>query len=175
MSMDYLYRFCTHLALKAVFVVEEKGDSQTRPFPFTYYHHLIYHRLTEAQHQWCRHQLQQELTPPHHEGIWQDQKTGIFHRNIQPLPPLAPLDAAILSHMLQHPQQRQTYTQIIHAAWPEAECGGVSTECVYQAVRRIRQQIEPVPNHPQYLLNWRGRPEGGYLLFPTGSSPHQLL
>ena len=166
----YLSQFCTHLAVKAVFVIEEQDKGKKRPSISTYYYRLLYNRLNKHQHQGCRQKVQPKPSL-HYKGIWLDEKTGLFYCDDEPIPSFSPLDAAILTHLLRHPEQRQTYTEIIFAAWPDTNCGGVSTDCLYQAVRRIRRQIEPIPSRPRYLLNWRGRPEGGYLIFPTGSSP----
>ncbi len=44
----------------------------------------------------------------------------------------------------------------------------ISNDSVYQVISQIRKQIEPNHKKPQYLLTVRGRPEGGYLLYPTG-------
>jgi DNA-binding response OmpR family regulator len=68
-----------------------------------------------------------------------------------------------------HPRVRHTYTDLIEAAWPEdIHREGVSTEALYQLVRGLRRQIESTPSQPRYIVNWRGRPEGGYQCFPEG-------
>ena len=46
--------------------------------------------------------------------------------------------------------------------------GGVMDDALYQVIRGIRRKIEPEPGKPRFLVTWRGRPEGGYQLFPEG-------
>ena len=41
-------------------------------------------------------------------------------------------------------------------------------DALYQVVKELRRKIEPDPAAPRYLVTWRGKPEGGYQLFPEG-------
>ncbi len=106
--------------------------------------------------------------------IWQNKYTGQFYRNLDPLPHFSPLEESILVHLLNYACQRQTFSQIIAAGWPDEVRDGVSNDCVYRTIRDIRKKIEIKPSQPCYLLNWRGRPEGGYVLYPDRHAPREL-
>ncbi|NIP23203.1 MAG: hypothetical protein GWN55_13110, partial [Phycisphaerae bacterium] len=54
------------------------------------------------------------------------------------------------------------------ASWPDESTLGVSTEAVQQVISGIRKKIEPDTSKPQYIISWRGQPEGGYQFFPEG-------
>lgn len=76
---------------------------------------------------------------------------------------------AVLTFLAQQPRKRHTYTDLILNAWNERErYHGVTNDSLFQVVRSLRQKIEPDPARPIYLVNWRGKPEGGYLLYPEG-------
>lgn len=102
--------------------------------------------------------------------LWLDETSGDIYMGSQPLRELSPLAHAVLTFLLRHPRQRHTKTDIILGAWPKAlRQHGVTDDSLYQVIRELRKQVEPVPASPKYLLTWRGRPEGGYQLFPGGS------
>jgi hypothetical protein len=98
-----------------------------------------------------------------------DQNANLIFQGQLPLENLAPLESSLLKFLVTHPRIRHTYTELIEAAWPaDIHREGVSTEALYQLVRGLRRQIEPAPSQPRYIVNWRGRPEGGYQCFPEG-------
>lgn len=101
--------------------------------------------------------------------LWFDQDSRLAFQGGSPLQKLAPLENALLEFLITHPYSRHTYTELIEAAWPEeVHKEGVATEALYQVVRGLRRHIEPEPSKPHYVVNWRGKPEGGYQCFPEG-------
>lgn len=144
-----------------------KLDGQTQ-------HIICYNALHNSQWKWRPEKLDfknvDEVGDSH---IWQNQQTGQFYRGKQQLPAFRPLEEVILAHLIKHPCERQTFSQIIAVGWHEEERDGVSNECVYQVIAGIRKKIEVEPGTPRYLLNWRGRPEGGYLFYPNGCPPSE--
>lgn len=101
--------------------------------------------------------------------LWHDPVSNTIFLGSTPLDSLAPLEQSLLRFLLEHPRTRHTYTELIEAAWPEEiHREGVTTEALYQVVRGIRRKVEPEPSQPHYIVNWRGRPEGGYQCFPEG-------
>ena len=101
--------------------------------------------------------------------LWYDDEQRIFYQGQDRLEALSPLEGSLLKFLLTQPRVRHTYTELIEAAWPdEVYTEGVSTEALYQLVRGLRRKVEVRPSRPQYIVNWRGRPEGGYQCFPEG-------
>jgi len=101
--------------------------------------------------------------------LWFDGKRKLMYQGRTPLENLSPLESSLLAFLLSRPRIRHTYSELIEATWPEeVHAEGVTTEALYQVVRGLRRQIEPVPSRPQYIINWRGKPEGGYSFFPEG-------
>lgn len=101
--------------------------------------------------------------------IWFDRATQTLYHGQTVLAELAPKERALLQFMVEHPRLQHTYTDVIVAAWNEEErYHGVTNDSLYQVVRGLRQKIEPNPAQPVYMVNWRGKPEGGYIFFPEG-------
>jgi hypothetical protein len=102
-------------------------------------------------------------------GLWFDAARSQLYQGQTPLTDLTPKEAAILTFLLQQPNCRHTYTELILHAWDSAErYHGVTNDSLFQVVRTLRQKLEADPSQPCYLVNWRGKPEGGYLLYPEG-------
>jgi len=115
-----------------------------------------------------------KMTKKSRGKIWFDKQTDNFYQGQKCIDSLAPLERSILQAMINNPQKRLSYTEIIEDAWPQDTVReGVSTEALYQHIKGLRQKIEPHRNHPLYIINWRGQPEGGYQFFPEGR-PKQL-
>lgn len=102
--------------------------------------------------------------------IWLDKKTDILYQGRAPLDNLAPLVGSLLRFLINRPKARHTHTTLIEAAWPEDEViqEGVAPDRLYQVIKELRRKIEPTPPQFRYIINWRGRPEGGYQFFPEG-------
>jgi prepilin-type processing-associated H-X9-DG protein len=155
------------------FVYRFNGDAK-QLWP-THYVTNFYNGLHDNHCNYCRKKLTSFNTDKNVlKRIWQNKHTGHFYRSLEPLPHFSPLEESILGHLLNHANQRQTYSQIIAAGWPDEVRDGVSNDCVYRAIRDIRKKIEINPSQPRYLLNWRGRPEGGYVLYLDGHVPRGL-
>lgn len=101
--------------------------------------------------------------------IWLDQTTGQAYQGQAPILELAPLERSVLHFLIQQPYLRHTKTDLIVNTWPdELRRQGVTDDSLYQVIAGLRKRIEPIPSQPCYVVNWRGRPEGGYRFFPEG-------
>lgn len=101
--------------------------------------------------------------------IWLDPASGALYHGSHVLNDLTPKERALLQFLVQQPRQQHTYTDVIVAAWTDEErYNGVTNDSLFQVVRGLRQKIEPHPSQPVYVVNWRGKPEGGYQFFPEG-------
>jgi DNA-binding winged helix-turn-helix (wHTH) protein len=101
--------------------------------------------------------------------IWLDETTDELYQGQTPLRDLSPLERAVLRFLVVHPIIRHTKTDLIVGTWPdELRRQGVTDDSLYQVIRELRKRIEPSPAKPCYIVTWRGRPEGGYQLFPEG-------
>ncbi len=101
--------------------------------------------------------------------IWPDEKTKTVYQGQKPVENLTDLQRAVLYFLVTNPHIRHTKTDLIDNTWSdELRKEGVADNSLYQVVRELRKQIEPNPAQPRYLVNWRGRPEGGYQFFPEG-------
>lgn len=94
---------------------------------------------------------------------------GLIYQGETALSGLTQVELAVLTFLVAHPRQKHSKTDLIFQAWPkELKERGVTDDSLYQIIHQLRQVIEPDPAHPCYLVNWRGRPEGGYQFFPEG-------
>jgi hypothetical protein len=101
--------------------------------------------------------------------LWRDAATGELYQGHAVLGQLANLEARLLGYLLDHPRTRHTKSVVIEHVWPdESVADGVMDDALYQVVKELRRKIEPDPAAPRYLVTWRGKPEGGYQLFPEG-------
>lgn len=98
--------------------------------------------------------------------IRHDEETDRFFLGDAELINLSERDRRLLQHFLGHGQIAHTVDDLIEAAWPEDDSGGVSNEAVQQAIRHLRKQIEPNPAKPCYLITERG---AGYRFFAEGA------
>ena len=99
-----------------------------------------------------------------------DESTDLIMRGRHPITAMSPLEEGVLRFLLQRPQKRCSYSEIILAVWDVDDSGrkGVTDQALHQVARRVRLHIETDPSQPRYLVNYRGKPEGGYQLFPEG-------
>lgn len=102
-------------------------------------------------------------------AIWLDEAMDALYQGHDRLEGLAPKERELLTFLVKHPQKRYTYTELILSAWSDSErYHGVTNDSLFQVIHTLRQKVEPHPAQPIYLVNWRGKPEGGYLLYPEG-------
>lgn len=101
--------------------------------------------------------------------VWLDEETGEIYQGQILLTDLTTLERAVLSFLIKNPRIKHTKTDLIVSTWPEeTRKQGVTDNSLYQVIFAIRKIIEPNPSEPLYLINWRGKPEGGYQFFPEG-------
>ncbi len=101
--------------------------------------------------------------------IWLDENTGEVYQGQTVLKGLTALENSVLTFIIRHPRIKHTKTDLIINTWPdELRQKGVSDNSLYQIIFNIRKEIEPNPTKASYLVNWRGKPEGGYQFFPEG-------
>jgi len=104
--------------------------------------------------------------------IWEDEGTGMLFQGKRPLDKLPPTEAALLTFFIRNPYKKHTYSEIIEAVWTDDEnLDGVSNEALAKQISNLRKRLEPNPAKPIYIINFRGKPEGGYQFFPEGK-PH---
>jgi hypothetical protein len=102
-------------------------------------------------------------------AIWLAEPSQTLYHGPTALADLTPKEHALLAFLLKHPRQRHSYTDLIVNAWSDEDrYHGVTNDSLFQVIRGLRQKLEPNPGEPVYLVNWRGKPEGGYLFFPEG-------
>jgi len=77
------------------------------------------------------------------------------------LRPLTRREFRLLEYLVQHPGEVLTRERLLRDAWGYAE--NVSTRTVDNHVLRLRKQIEPDPDRPQFIRTARG---AGYLFDP---------
>lgn len=98
-----------------------------------------------------------------------DESTQRATRGGRMLTNLTNLEERTLIYLLHHARERLTMDQIVQDVWPDdSGAESMGDEPLYQVIRGIRKKIEPEPSRPSYLVTWRGRPKGGYQLFPEG-------
>lgn len=100
--------------------------------------------------------------------IWLKEMTGEICQGNSPISELTPLEQAVLKLFIKNPQRRLTYSDLIDEAWKDVSAEGVTTDAVYQVIRGVRKKVEPDSSGFRYIVNWRGKPEGGYQFFPEG-------
>ena len=101
--------------------------------------------------------------------VWLEEMTGQIYRGQTLLPELTTLERSVLTFLIKQPYTRHNKTDLIINTWPdELRREGVSDNSLYQVIFALRQALETSPSQPVYLVNWRGKPEGGYQFFPEG-------
>lgn len=101
--------------------------------------------------------------------IWFEPTTQMLYQGQQVLANLAPKEEEVLRFLVKQPGVRHTYTDLIVQVWSDEEnYHGVSNDALFQVIKGLRRKIEPDPAQPVYVVNWRGKPEGGYVFFPEG-------
>ena len=101
--------------------------------------------------------------------IWCDEQTGDVYQGRELIQTLTDLERSVLQFFCQFPYTRHTKTDLIFNTWPqELSKLGVTDDSLYHVIMELRKKIESIPSRPCYIVNWRGRPEGGYRFFPEG-------
>ncbi len=101
--------------------------------------------------------------------IWLDPTTDTLHHGLIVLDTLTAKESAVLRFLVGHPGVCHNYTEIIVNVWSDEEnYNGVTNESLFQIIKGLRRKIEPNAAQPVYVVNWRGKPEGGYIFYPEG-------
>lgn len=101
--------------------------------------------------------------------IWLDETTGALFQSHRVLEDLTPKERTVLCFFVEQPQVRHTYTDVIVGAWDDEErYHGVTNDNLFQVISGLRRKVEPNPSVPIYVVNYRDKPEGGYLFYPGG-------
>ncbi|MCB0208005.1 MAG: winged helix-turn-helix domain-containing protein [Anaerolineae bacterium] len=100
--------------------------------------------------------------------IWKSEHDEIF-QGAKRLKDLTPLEYNALDFLIRKPYKKHTKDEIIANCWSDVEnYAGVDDTALFQMIRQLRLKIEPNPGEPCYIINWRGKPQGGYRFFPEG-------
>lgn len=101
--------------------------------------------------------------------IWKSENDELCQGTKQ-LEDLAPLEYNVLDFFVKYPYKRHTKDDIIFNCWPAdvENYDGVGDHALFQLIRQLRLKIEPNPGDPCYIINWRGKPQGGYQFIPEG-------
>ena len=104
--------------------------------------------------------------------IWLDEATDELYLGDHPLGDLTPKERTVLRFFIAHPHRRHAYTDVIVAAWDDKErYHGVTNDSLFQVIAGLRRKIEPDPSVPIHVVNYRDKPEGGYIFYAEDSMP----
>ena len=101
--------------------------------------------------------------------VWLDKQTDSIYQGQNLIQNLTDLERSVIQFFCLKPYVRHTKTDLIFETWPDdLRKQGVTDDSLYHVIMGLRKKIEPIPSQPCYIVNWRGRPEGGYRFFPEG-------
>ncbi|MCB0166740.1 MAG: winged helix-turn-helix domain-containing protein [Anaerolineae bacterium] len=116
--------------------------------------------------------------------IWIEKNTEVIYQGNTPLEDITPLEKTLLQILILNPHKSHTYDTLIDTVWPKADDDESDTmhrrtgrksnnwnkdKTDLQAlIMRVRKKIGDDSGDPHYIVNWRGRPEGGYRFYPEG-------
>jgi len=101
--------------------------------------------------------------------IWLDPATDTLHHGPMLLDTLTAKESAVLRFLSEHPGVCHSYTDLIVNVWNDEEnYNGVTNDSLFQIIKGLRRKIEPNAAQPVYVVNWRGKPEGGYIFYAEG-------
>ncbi len=85
---------------------------------------------------------------------------------------LTPLEFRVMVHLARQPGRPVSLDELLAAVWSASPGQGGTLAQVHNCIKRVRQKIEPDPQHPRYLLSERGW--GYYLQDPTAMAVAHL-
>lgn len=102
--------------------------------------------------------------------IWLESTTNVIYQGTLPLVDLSPLERNLLLCFLENPGINLTKSQLIEATWPpDVHREGVSDDSLFRLIRSLRGKLSfGLYEKYDYVINWRGYPEGGYRFQPSG-------
>ncbi len=86
---------------------------------------------------------------------------------------LTPLEFRVIAHLARQPGRPISLDELLIGVWLASPGQGGTLAQVHNCIKRVRQKIEPDPQHPRYLLSERGW--GYYLQDPTAMAVAHLL
>ena len=102
--------------------------------------------------------------------IWLEKKTNVLYQDESPIMSLSPLERNLLLYFLEKPRVNLTKSEIIQNSWPDdVQREGVSDDSLFRLIRSLRLKLGRKQDHCNYIVNWRGYPEGGYRFLPNGN------
>ncbi len=123
----------------------------------------------------------EQVGPSGKGRIWIDGVTRNIMQGETSLSPLPPQEDTLLRFFIEHPYKRHTYTTLIEVVWADEIIEGDDgrnyvargKEDLQPLVLKVRKKIEISSSEPRYIINWKGKPEGGYQFYPEGR-PEEL-
>ncbi len=85
---------------------------------------------------------------------------------------LTPLEFKVMAYLAGRPSQATSLNDLLAIVWSASPDQGGTLAQVHNCIKRIRQKIEPDPQHPRYLLSERGW--GYWLQDPTAMTAARL-
>lgn len=104
--------------------------------------------------------------------VWLHNETREIYQGHQALVTLSPLQRKLLLYFLENPYIYLTKSEILENVWAYS-MGGETDDVVYQVVSLLRKTLRVYAPNIQYIVTWRGFPEGGYRFFP-GAAINEL-
>lgn len=107
---------------------------------------------------------------PISKPLWVDEQAGVVWVEGRFIKDLAPLEFDLLAFLYRHVGQICSRDQILDSLYPresKTSKGGLQDNRVDTLVKRVRQRVEPVRQHPRYILTVRGK---GYKLVDSPES-----
>jgi len=86
---------------------------------------------------------------------------------------LTPLEFRVIAHLARRPDRPTCLNELLAVVWSATPEQGGTLAQVHNCIKRLRQKIEPDPQHPRYLLSERGW--GYYLRDPAAKVVMYLL
>ena len=109
------------------------------------------------------------------QSIWHHSKTGIFFVGTKEVENLSPLQRRILAVFLDNPNAHLTKTKIIEDAWPDEVARlGVTDAALQRQISSLRRLLKEYSDQ-EFIVTWRGIPEGGYRLINYESTAMIML
>ncbi len=86
---------------------------------------------------------------------------------------LTPLEFKVIACLARQPDRPTGLNELLNMVWLASPKQGGTLAQVHNCIKRLRQKIEPDPQHPRYLLSERGW--GYYLHDPTARAVTYFL
>jgi hypothetical protein len=101
---------------------------------------------------------------PVYKSLWIDEAARVVWMGSQPVKGLTAREFDLLIFLYHHLGHVCTRDQILAYLYPDDKNNDVEDNRVDTLIKRVREKVEPVRNHPRYILTIRGK---GYRLVDT--------